>query len=90
MATKLQGHPSEFECLVSEVPVNTMFVHHASTEIGIKTSYKERNDDQKDECVCVYSPNPAHVGHPFLAGTTSFGERDALSVEPLVLAWVNV
>lgn len=85
---QLKGRPTEFQCLLIDAPVG-MFVHHLTGEVGIKTNQKERNDDQKDECVCVASPNPAHVGGMFLGGTSGFVERDALTVVPCVLEWVE-
>lgn len=87
---KLEAKPTEFECLLSEVPAGSMFVHTLSQEVGVKTHQVERNDDQKQECICIASPNLAHIGQMFLAGTTSFAERDALSVVIVKLEWSNV
>lgn len=87
---RLEAKPVEFVCLLSEVPVGTMFVHELSQEVGIKTIQKERNDDQAQECVCIASPNPTHIGKMFLAGTTTFSERDALPVIIVKLIWEEV
>lgn len=77
--SKLEAKPNDFQCTIAEVPVGPFF-HYPTGSMGIKTTKNERSDDQRQECIGL-------DGNPFMAGTSSFNERDQLIVIPLTVTW---
>lgn len=79
MLDKIELQPNDFEMTVADIQPGQKFVHMPTGKVGVKTLLKERNDDQRDECIDL------ETGGVFLAGTNQFSARDALVVIPCEL-----